>query len=92
MCRFSVYKRSNGIYYGSILNDVTENMLPARSTGTKDHDHALLVTMGWYRDGRYPGKTLSQALGADTAISAVRTAPWTSDNVDRLITAMKDRG
>ena len=89
---FSLYKRSNGVYYAYLINPVTGKRLSGRSTGTKNKAEAEFIVIGWLRNGTLPQKSLQQVITVDTAITAVRSEEWEPDDIKRLIEAMKDRG
>ena len=92
MRSFGVYKRKNGIFYGYLINPVTGERLPARSTGTKNKQEAEFVVINWRREGFYSSSDLQKTITVDTAISTVKTAEWNQSDINRLIEAMKSRG
>jgi hypothetical protein len=47
MRRYYLHTRHHGIFYAEILDPQSGRKLTARSTGTKDHDEAMLKVAAW---------------------------------------------
>ncbi|MFP3043070.1 hypothetical protein LQZ19_14750 [Treponema primitia] len=55
--RYYTHTRYSGIIYAELVNLVTGQKLAARSTGTADHDEAVLAIADWLKNGIPTGRT-----------------------------------
>jgi hypothetical protein len=95
MRRYYVHKRHNGIIYAELIDQKTGRKLPARSTGTRDHDEALLVIADWLANGIKNGKetekrSVETFCDVKGIIKAIRKAELTADDAVQIVKAITD--
>jgi hypothetical protein len=92
--QFSLHRRG-GIWYVQFYNPHTHRYLTARSTGESNRNAALLTVAAWIRDALpdpFRGaRRLRELLDLDVAISIIRNAPLSLDDVERIVRTLKDR-
>ncbi|GHV04817.1 hypothetical protein FACS189485_10890 [Spirochaetia bacterium] len=95
--RYYTHKRYSGIIYAELVNPTTGQKLAARSTGTTDHDEAVLVIADWLKNGIPTGRTkkpqtIEAAAGIEGILKMIRKTDLNSDDALRIVTTLKDRG
>jgi integrase len=94
---FYLHTRHHGIYYAEFVDPETGRKLPARSTGEKDRDKALLKIAIWKANGLPTGRMrrprpLEVAAGLDAILKSIRKTDLNGDDALRVVNALKDRG
>jgi integrase len=94
---FYLHTRHHGIYYAEFVDPETGRKLPARSTGEKDRDKALLKVAIWKANGLPTGRMrrprpLEVAAGLDSILKSIRKTDLNGDDALRIVNALKDRG
>jgi hypothetical protein len=94
---FYLHTRHSGIYYVEFVSPETGWKLPARSTGEKDRDKALLKAALWQANGLPTGRLrrpwpLEVAAGLDAILKAIRKTDLNGNDALRIVNALKDRG
>jgi integrase len=94
---FYLHTRHHGIYYVEFVDPETGRKLPARSTGEKDRDKALLKIAVWKTSGLPTGRLrrprpLEVAAGLDAILKSIRKTDLNGDDALRIVNALKDRG
>ena len=96
MRRYYLHTRYNGVFYVELIDPQTGTKLPARSTGTKNRDKALLRVAEWLKSGIPTGRTrkprpLEAVAGIENILKAMRRTKLNSDDALRIVQALKDR-
>jgi integrase len=94
---FYLHTRHHGIYYAEFVDPETGRKLPARSTGERDRDKALLKVAIWRANGLPTGRMrrprpLEVAAGLDTILKSIRKTDLNGDDALRIVKTLKDRG
>jgi integrase len=94
---FYLHTRHHGIFYAEFVDPQTGRKLPARSTGEKDRDAALLKVAVWKANGIPTGRMrkprpLEVAAGLDAILKSIRKTDLNGDDALRIVSALKDRG
>jgi integrase len=94
---FYLHTRHHGIYYAEFVDPETGRKLPARSTGERDRDKALLKVAIWKANGLPTGRLrrprpLEVAAGLDAILKSIRKTDLNGDDALRIVGALKDRG
>ena len=92
-----LHTRNNGIFYAELVDPATGEKLPARSTGTKNRDEALMVIAKWLESGIPTGKNqnpraLEIIVGIENIIKTIRETDLNSDDALRIVRELKKRG
>jgi integrase len=87
----------HGIYYAELVDPETGRKLPARSTGERERDKALLKVALWEANGLPTGRMrkprpLEAAAGLDAILKSIRKTDLDGDDAMRIVNALKDRG
>ena len=93
--RFSLYKRGQ-IWYAQIFNPATRKYLPGRPTGERDRRAAEHVADDWLRDGIPEARSkhrrpIAEAFEVSALVSAIRRAPLTAEDAERIVRVLKDQ-
>ena len=94
---FYLHTRHQGIYYAEFVDPETGRKLPARSTGERDRDKALLKIAIWKANGLPTGRMrrprpLEVAAGLDAILKSIRKTDLNGDDALRIVKTLKDRG
>ena len=92
---FYLHTRHRGIYYAEFVDPETGRKLPARSTGERSRDAALLKVAVWKAGGLPTGRTrrprpLEVAAGLDAILKSIRKTDLNGDDALRIVSALKD--
>jgi hypothetical protein len=94
---FYLHTRHQGIFYAEFVDPETGRKLPARSTGERDRDKALLKIAIWKANGLPDGRMrrprpLEVAAGLDVILKSIRKTDLNGDDALRIVNALKGRG
>jgi integrase len=94
---FYLHKRHGGIFYVEFVDPQTGRKLPARSTGERDRDKAILKIAAWKADGLPTGRRrrprpLEVAAGLDAVLKSIRKTDLDGEDALRIVGVLKDRG
>jgi integrase len=96
MRRFYLHTRNHGIFYAELVDPATGQKLPARSTGTKSRDEAMLVIAKWLGSGIPTGRTqepraFETAVGIMNILKAIRKTDLNPDDALRIVQELKEQ-
>jgi integrase len=95
--RYYLHTRHDGIFYAELIDPETGQKLPARSTGTKDRDEALLIVAEWLKTGLPSGKKrmprpLEAVFNLDAIIRSIRKSELDSEGALKVVSILKEKG
>ncbi len=100
MRRFYLFRRNqkNKIYYVQLVNPLTGERMPAKSTGCTDRDEAHFTVMSWLKAGFIPsgdnkeGREAIEVFSIDDILFKLRNTQLTDKDTEKIIQVLKDKG
>jgi integrase len=95
MRQFYLHTRHKGIFYAELINPETREKLPAKSTGTRNRDEALLIVAAWLDKGVPNGRDrrhrpVELTFDLETILKSIRKSGLNGDDAMRIVQALKD--
>jgi integrase len=96
MRRFYLHKRGK-VFYAELIDPQTGRKLPARSTGTPDHDGAVLIVADWLKNGLPAGRgrerrPLPETFTLVRLLDSLRSSPLSAEDAAKIADILKARG
>ncbi|GMO34547.1 MAG: hypothetical protein Ta2B_15000 [Termitinemataceae bacterium] len=95
MRQFYLHERHNGIVYAELIDPVTRKKFPAKSTGTRNRDEAVIIVAAWLANGVPNGREqikrpLDISFDIEAILKSIRKSGLNSDDAMRIVKTLTD--